>query len=306
MTTALKIEHLKKRYANGTEALKSIDLTVQQGDFFALLGRNGAGKSTTIGIISSLVRKTSGTVEIMGVDIDQDFAKAREKMGIVAQEYNLPIFDTVKDVMYQQAGFYGLPKREAADRIKTLLKQLDLWEKRGNTIRSLSGGMKRRVMIAAAMVHKPKLLILDEPTAGVDLELRRGLYDYLEEENRKGLTIILTTHYLEEAERLCNRIAIIDHGEVILNIPKQELSKNLCKQQYRLELDEALSVGLDERFKVLNPSELEVTLKKGDSLNDVFAYLSEKQVFVSSATPVSNRLEQVFLDLTARDKDHAN
>jgi len=221
-------------------------------------------------------------------------------MGVVAQEFNLPIFDRVMDIIMQQAGFYGVPTRIAKPRAEKVLKQLGLWEKRKAVVRALSGGMKRRVMIAAAMIHEPKLLILDEPTAGVDIELRRGLYEYLEEQNKNGLTIILTTHYLEEAERLCNQIAIINHGEVVMDIPKRELSQRVCQQRYVLDVAGDLSQALPHGVSLRDEHRLEAVVSKGESLNDLVAALSSKHIVVESIAPTENRLEQVFLELTAQ------
>ena len=223
MTKALKIRQLEKTYASGAKALKGIDLDVEQGDFFALLGPNGAGKSTTIGIICSLVNKTGGTVEIFGIDTDKDYPAAKRFLGIVPQEFNFNPFEKVKDIVVTQAGYYGLSLALAEERTEKYLRQLDLWGKRDQPARMLSGGMKRRLMIARALVHEPKLLILDEPTAGVDIELRRSMWSFLQDINAAGTTIILTTHYLEEAESLCRNIAIIDEGTIVENTSVKDL-----------------------------------------------------------------------------------
>lgn len=296
MSSVLTIQDLHKVYKSGTHALKGINLTVEKGDFFALLGPNGAGKSTTIGIFSSLVRKSSGKVIVNGYDLDKQPVHARREMGVVAQEVNIGIFEIVENVLLYQAGYFGVPLREAKRRAEALLKQLNLWEKRKQKVQALSGGMKRRLMIATAMMHYPTLLILDEPTAGVDLELRRGLYEYLREINRQGTTIILTTHYLEEAESLCNRIAIINHGELVLNIPKSELTSQLSKQIYRFELSS--DVGLVMSHVKVSPNEIEVEVDAQHTLNDVFDALTRQGIKVHSVTPTTNRLERLFIEQT--------
>ena len=233
----LEITGLKKVYDNDVEALKGIDLKITKGDFFALLGPNGAGKSSTIGIISSITNKTDGNIKIFGIDIDQDFPKAKSFLGVVAQEINFSQFEKVEDIVITQAGFYGIPKDIAKERCKNLLKKLSLWDKRHDQARNLSGGQKRRVMIAKALVHEPKLLILDEPTAGVDIELRREMWDFLSDINKKGTTIILTTHYLEEAEQHCNNIAIIDEGSIVEDTSMKELLSRLSIQSFVLDLE---------------------------------------------------------------------
>ena len=234
---ALEITGLKKVYDNDVEALKGIDLKITKGDFFALLGPNGAGKSSTIGIISSITNKTDGNIKIFGVDIDQNFPKAKSFLGVVAQEINFSQFEKVEDIVITQAGFYGIPKDIAKERCKNLLKKLSLWDKRHDQARNLSGGQKRRLMIAKALVHEPKLLILDEPTAGVDIELRREMWDFLSDINKKGTTIILTTHYLEEAEQHCNNIAIIDEGSIVEDTSMKELLSRLSIQSFVLDLE---------------------------------------------------------------------
>ncbi|HET8710455.1 MAG TPA: ABC transporter ATP-binding protein, partial [Spongiibacteraceae bacterium] len=245
MTSALCIRGLTKVYDNGLTALHGIDLDVQQGDFFALLGPNGAGKSTTIGIVTSLVRKTGGTVSVFGHDIDMDFPAAKREIGLVPQEFNFHNFEVVFNVVVDQGGYYGLPRELAEQRAEKYLRKLGLWEKRRDTTRMLSGGMKRRLMIARALVHEPRLLILDEPTAGVDIELRRSMWEFLREINAQGTTIILTTHYLEEAESLCRNIAIIDHGRVIENTSIKALLKRLHKERFVLDTREEMSAGFD-------------------------------------------------------------
>ncbi|RUM51665.1 MAG: ABC transporter ATP-binding protein [Marinomonas sp.] len=305
MAYAIEIKDLKKRYDNGFEALKGVDLTVEQGDFFALLGPNGAGKSTTIGILCSLVNKSAGSVRIFGVDIDQDFAKAKLHLGVVPQEFNFNVFETVFNVVVTQAGFYGIPLELAKERAEKYLKQLDLWDKKDTQSRMLSGGMKRRLMIARALIHEPKVLILDEPTAGVDIELRRSMWEFIKELNEQGTTIILTTHYLEEAEQLCRNIAIISSGEIVENTSVKALLKTLSSETFVLDLDRSLSsVELDayEMNLVGDGSSIEVAVMKGQNLNDVFNYLSQLNVKVVSMRNKSNRLEELFVKLIKGSK----
>jgi len=298
---ALHIHNLHKVYKNGTTALNGIDLDVADGDFFALLGPNGAGKSTTIGIITSLTTKSSGSVEVFGVDIDKDFPLAKSYIGFVPQEFNFNIFEKVEDVLINQAGYYGIPRKIAKARTEWILKELGLWDKRSQQSRMLSGGMKRRLMIARALVHKPKLLILDEPTAGVDIELRRSMYDFLHKINQAGTTIILTTHYLEEAENLCNNVAIIDRGTIVANTSVRELLNKLDTETFIFYLKEPLlilpplkayNVNLVDSFT------LEVELQKHASLNDIFSQLSKENIEVISFKNKSNRLEEMFIRLT--------
>ncbi|MAF16842.1 MAG: ABC transporter [Marinomonas sp.] len=305
MAYAIEIKDLKKRYDNGFEALKGVDLTVEQGDFFALLGPNGAGKSTTIGILCSLVNKSAGSVRIFGVDIDQDFAKAKLHLGVVPQEFNFNVFETVFNVVVTQAGFYGIPLELAKERAEKYLKQLDLWDKKDTQSRMLSGGMKRRLMIARALIHEPKVLILDEPTAGVDIELRRSMWEFIKELNEQGTTIILTTHYLEEAEQLCRNIAIINSGEIVENTSVKALLKTLSSETFVLDLDLSLSsVELDgyEMNLVGDGSSIEVAVMKGQNLNDVFNYLNQLNVKVVSMRNKSNRLEELFVKLIKGSK----
>jgi len=300
MTSALTISGLEKVYENGFEALKGIDLDVQAGDFFALLGPNGAGKSTTIGVLCSLVRKTSGQVSIFGHDIDQDFSAAKKQVGVVPQEFNFSQFERVQDIVVNQAGYYGLPKALATERSEKYLRKLGLWDKRDTPARMLSGGMKRRLMIARALVHEPKLLILDEPTAGVDIELRRSMWEFLQEINAAGTTIILTTHYLEEAESLCRNIAIIDSGRIVENTSVKALLKQLNRETFILDVREALESVPDVKGYSLRLVEghcLEVDVEKGASLNELFAQLSVAGVDVLSMRNKSNRLEELFLSL---------
>lgn len=298
--TALTISNLTKVYANGTSALKGINLRVEAGDFFALLGPNGAGKSTTIGIISSLVNKTSGQVKIHGYDVHAQPEIAKTFVGLVPQEFNFNIFETAQQILLNQAGYYGIPRHQAQQRAEYYLKKLGLWEKRNQISRNLSGGMKRRLMIARALVHEPKLLILDEPTAGVDIELRRSMWEFLKEINQKGTTIILTTHYLEEAESLCKNIAIIDNGTIVENTAMKLLLKKLQTETFILYLKNALSSlpGIqDYQLTLLDETTLEVNIEQGQDLNQLFFKLSEQQIVVSSMRNKTNRLEELFLRL---------
>lgn len=296
---ALDIQQLRKTYRGGLEALKGIDLAVQEGDFYALLGPNGAGKSTTIGIISSLVNKTSGTVKIFGYDLDKQLELAKAQIGLVPQEFNFSQFEKVQQIVVQEAGFYGVPRRVALERAEEYLTALDLWGKRDHAARTLSGGMKRRLMIARALMHRPRLLILDEPTAGVDIEIRRSMWQFLQDLNRQGVTIILTTHYLEEAEMLCRNIGIINHGEIIENTSMRALLSKLQKETVILDLDKpAASVvlkGYD--YRAVSEQSLEVDISKESGLNPVFLQLQEQQINVWSMRNKSNRLEELFVSL---------
>lgn len=297
---ALSIQQLTKTYKNGMQALKGIDLEVKQGDFFALLGPNGAGKSTTIGIVSSLVNKTSGKVEVFGLDLDAQRTKAKKKIGIVPQEFNFNQFEKVFDIVVTQAGFYGIPKALAKERAEKYLRQLGLWDKRDTQSRSLSGGMKRRLMIARALVHEPELLILDEPTAGVDIELRRSMWDFLIQLNEAGKTIILTTHYLEEAESLCRNIAIIDQGRIVENTSMRALLQQLQMETFVLDLAKpAAETPQLEGFesRLVDAETLEVTAPKDTVLNQIFTQLSEQGIEVMSMRNKANRLEELFLSL---------
>ena len=297
---ALSISNLKKEYAGGLQALKGIDLAVEKGDFFALLGPNGAGKSTTIGIISSLVTKTSGEVKILDIDIDEDHSLAKKKLGVVGQEVNFNQFEKVGDIIRNQAGYYGLSFKESRENAKYYMRKLDIWDKRNEQARKLSGGMKRRVMVAKALVNNPDLLILDEPTAGVDIELRRSLWDFLTEINEQGTTIILTTHYLEEAERLCRNIAIIDSGEIVENTSMQELLTRLEVETFVFDLSKPISdlpESLDFDMFLENPQKLKVTVGKGQGLNSVFEILSNSGIQISSMRNETGRLEELFLGL---------
>lgn len=303
MSAALSIRNLTKVYNNKFEALKGISLDVMPGDFFAVLGPNGAGKSTTIGIISSLVRKTSGDVEIFGVNIDTDFSQAKKFLGVVPQEFNFNLFEKVEDIVLQQAGYYGLPREYAKNQAEKYLRKLNLWDKRQSPARTLSGGMKRRLMIARALVHEPKLLILDEPTAGVDIELRRSMWDFLREINEAGTTIILTTHYLEEAESLCRNVAIIDKGFLVKNTSVKNLLQGLDKEVFifdtAIDLPEQFSVNGFDIEKIDNHS-FEVQVDKGQTLNEVFTALSGQQISIISMRNKANRLEEMFVSMIAQ------
>ncbi|WGL17459.1 ABC transporter ATP-binding protein [Microbulbifer bruguierae] len=305
MTAALSIRDLQKTYDNGFRALKGVSFDVQPGDFFALLGPNGAGKSTTIGILCSLVRKTGGCVSIFGIDIDRDFPRAKQMLGVVPQEFNFSQFEKVFDIVCTQGGFYGMPRALAEERTEKYLRKLGLWDKRSTQARMLSGGMKRRLMIARALIHEPKLLILDEPTAGVDIELRRSMWEFLQEINAQGTTIILTTHYLEEAESLCRNIAIIDKGDIIENTSIKSLIKTLSKEVFILDTREALGEAPDFgsfEGRLLDEHSLEVTVEKGQSLSDLFAHLSAQKLSVTSMRNRANRLEELFVSLLAQNK----
>lgn len=296
---AIEIENLKKTYKGGVEALKGISLQVQQGDFYALLGPNGAGKSTTIGIISSLVNKTSGVVRVFGYDITSDLELAKQQLGLVPQEFNFNVFETVEQIVLQQAGYYGVPRPVAKERAKKYLTQLDLWEKRNERARNLSGGMKRRLMIARALMHEPKLLILDEPTAGVDIELRRSMWEFLKQINKEGISIILTTHYLEEAEMLCRNIGIINRGELIENTSMKALLNKLSVETFILDLEEDKEpqelAGVNSQH-LINGS-LEIELNKEQGLNHVFSQLTEQGIKVLSMRNKANRLEELFVNI---------
>lgn len=300
MSYALEIKNLKKTYATGVEALKGIDLTVDEGDFYALLGPNGAGKSTTIGIITSLVNKTSGEVKIFGYDIDTDLVRAKQKIGLVPQEFNFNPFETVQQIVVNQAGYYGVSRKEALSRAKKYLKQSNLWEKRNVRARMLSGGMKRRLMIARALMHEPSLLILDEPTAGVDIELRRDMWNFLRELNQQGTTIILTTHYLEEAELLCRKIGIIQSGELIENTSMKNILSKLQYETFIFDLESYENkpeiVGYEYSYE--DDKTLVVVVQRDQGVNNIFKQLSDQEVKVLSLRNKSNRLEELFLKIT--------
>lgn len=305
---ALSVAHLSKTYRNGVHALKNISFDVDRGDFFALLGPNGAGKSTTIGILTSLVKKTAGEVKILGYNIDHDFYRAKACMGIVPQEFNFNIFETVLDVMINQAGYYGIAYKEGRQRAKKYLQQFDLWGKKNSQVRTLSGGMKRRLMIARALVHHPKILILDEPTAGTDLEIRRSLWHFLTELNKAGLTVILTTHYLEEAENLCRTVAIIDAGEIIINTTIRDILKRLDTEKFILYVDNPLDKKInlrDYEYRMDDNYTMEVVVPKNSGLTPLFEQLSQQGIHVTSMKNKTNRLEEVFLTLTS-GKNHVS
>jgi len=307
MAIALSIRDLKKTYNNGFEALKGINLDVSEGDFFALLGPNGAGKSTAIGIITSLINKTSGTVEIFGANIDKDVTTAKSYLGLVPQEFNFNVFEPVQEILWNQAGYYGIPRKVAQQRAERYLKKLDLWDKRKDQAIMLSGGMKRRLMIARALVHEPKLLILDEPTAGVDIEIRHSMWKFMQEINAQGTTIILTTHYLEEAENLCRNIAIIDHGRIIENTSMRHLLRQLQFETFVLDIEHSISnVPVIEGFVVrrIDDSTLEVEIDNQQSCNSLFEKLSAMNIRVKSMRNKSNRLEQLFMHLVSDDEGH--
>ncbi|CAH8205093.1 ABC transporter ATP-binding protein [Vibrio aestuarianus] len=296
---ALEIEQLRKTYAGGFEALKGVSLQVRKGDFYALLGPNGAGKSTTIGIISSLVNKTSGNVKVFGYDIDKDLELAKQNIGLVPQEFNFNQFESVEQIVMQQAGYYGVAKSLAKERAEKYLSKLDLWEKRKERARNLSGGMKRRLMIARALMHEPKLLILDEPTAGVDIELRRSMWEFLKEINAQGITIILTTHYLEEAEMLCRNIGIINRGELIENTSMKDLLAKLQFETFILDLadDSPLPQLAGVVSQTMVNGSLEIELEKTRGLNSVFEQLTQQGVTVLSMRNKANRLEELFVSI---------
>jgi len=297
MSNALTIERLSKIYAGGTHALNDISLTVKEGDFFALLGPNGAGKSTTIGIVSSLVNKTSGRVNIFDHDLDIDVMEAKSCIGLVPQEFNVNVLTKIMENVMNHAGYYGVPYAQAYASAQKYLTQLGLWEKRDHLVRTLSGGMKRRLMIARALVHEPKLLLLDEPTAGVDIEYRRGLWDFLREINENGTTIILTTHYLEEAELLCRHIAIINKGNIIEHDSTRALLRKLHKETFVLYLDEP--VFMPPSFvRQIDEHTLEVDLQGQEKLSDIIDQLSAHNIKIKTLRNKSNRLEELFLKLT--------
>ena len=298
---ALSIKDLSKKYKSGVEALKSVSFDVQEGDFFALLGPNGAGKTTAIGIITSLVNKSSGSIEVFGHDLDKELAKAKSCIGVVPQEVNLNLFDYNFNILVNQAGFYGIPRSEGKKRAEQYLKQMQLWEKRKTNARSLSGGMKRRLMVARALVNRPKLLLLDEPTAGVDIETRRMMWDFLRDLNANGTTIILTTHYLEEAEQLCNKVAIIDEGKIIENDSMQNVLKKLKTEVFILNTEKPLDKApeIDGYATALkSPQEIEITVSQEQGVNDAFSALQASGVKVLSMRNKNSRLEELFLDLT--------
>ena len=302
---ALSIKNLSKKYPNGVEALKGINLDVAAGDFYALLGPNGAGKTTAIGIICSLVNKTAGSVEIFGHNIDNDLAAAKACLGLVPQEINLNLFDSVLNIVVNQAGYYGIGRKLALQRAEKYLTELRLWDKRFAIARTLSGGMKRRLMIARALIHEPRLLILDEPTAGVDIEIRRSMWKYLKRINGEGTTIILTTHYLEEAESLCRHVAIIDEGNIIENARMSTILRKLQREVFVLSLKDQIDKAPDiEGFEtvLVGDDELEVVVDAGQDLNHLFARLTDLNIGVASLRNKANRLEELFIGIVERKK----
>ena len=308
MDYALRTHQLSKTYANGVIALKGVDLAIAQGDFYALLGPNGAGKSTVIGILCSLVNKTAGNVEIFGVDIDRDFARAKSFLGVVPQEFNFNIFETPLQIVRNQAGYYGINRQTALTQAEKYLKLLGLWDKRAERAGELSGGFKRRLMIARALVHEPRLLILDEPTAGVDIEIRRSMWDFLRQINSAGTTIILTTHYLEEAERLCRNIGIINQGALVENTSMRTLLRQLNVETFVLDLEQPLTVvpaSLAHNAHMVDPTTLEIAVDRDDSLNHVYAMLSAANIKVLSMRNKSNRLEQLFINLVGQAPENS-
>lgn len=305
MGEALVIKQLKKTYASGVVALSGIDLTVPEGEFFGLLGPNGAGKTTIIGIVTGLTNKTSGTVSIFGQSIDTNVSLAKSNVGVVPQEFNFSIFEKVIDIVVDQAGYYGIPRSVALPRAEKYLKLLGLWEKRSEQARMLSGGMKRRLMIVRALIHEPKLLILDEPTAGVDIELRREMWDFLREINVSGRTIILTTHYLEEAEQLCKRIAIINQGAIVKQGLVKELLGGMTTETFLFDLEQSLSSEMEAELvgisaRKVDADTIEMTLRKGEVLGDAITALGKLGIRVRSMRNKSNRLEELFLDVTKK------
>ena len=296
---ALEIEGLTKEYKNGFKALHGINLSVQKGDFYALLGHNGAGKSTTIGIVSSLINKTAGRVKVFGYDLDEQPSLLKQQIGLVPQEFNFHQFEKVQDILVNQAGYYGIPRREALQRAEIWLKKLDLWDKKDQQAMRLSGGMKRRLMIARALMHNPQLLILDEPTAGVDIELRRTMWTFLRELNLQGTTIILTTHYLEEAEMLCRNIGIIQQGRLVVNMAMKDLLAKLESEIFILDLELKSPIPQIENYKVtlLDGNTVEVEVKREQGLNQLFTQLSEQGIKVLSMRNKANRLEELFVNM---------
>ncbi len=308
MPTALSIQNLTKIYKNGVIALQGIDLTVEQGDFFALLGPNGAGKSTTIGIISSLVNKSAGAVKVFGHDLDSDLAAAKASIGLVPQEYNFNQFEPVIEILANQAGYYGIPRPLALERAELYLNQLGLWDKRQQHARDLSGGMKRRLMIARALVHEPRLLILDEPTAGVDIEIRHSMWDFLREINAAGTTIILTTHYLEEAEQLCRNIAIINNGRIVENTSMRQLLSRMDTHTLVLDLLHPIAQAPALQgfaTRLVDEHTLEVVVSSQTSITQLFTALSVQNIEIRSLRNKTNRLEELFIRLVGNKGDDA-
>lgn len=302
---AISIQNLIKTYKSGTQAVKGISFDVQQGEFFALLGPNGAGKTTTIGMMTSLVNKTSGSIQIMGYDLDKQAAKAKSYLGVMPQEINLNVFERAIDILYHQASYYGMRRRDTKQRAEMLLKATELWPQRNDRVRSFSGGMKRRLMVARALIHNPQVLILDEPTAGVDVEIRQQMWDFLGAQNKQGLTIILTTHYLEEAEKLCNKIAIINKGQLVTQTSMQDLLSTLECETIVLHLAKALTtpiaINCVSGQRQIDSHTLEVDIHKEQNLTDVIDELRQQQITVSRVRNKVNRLEQLFMELVAQN-----
>ncbi|MGV6809425.1 MAG: ABC transporter ATP-binding protein [bacterium] len=311
MSYALKISNLVKTYPNGLTALNNVNLHVEKGDFFALLGANGAGKSTTLGVICSLVNKTSGNVQVFDHDLNQARFQVKHYIGLVPQEFNFNIFEPVEEILVNQAGYYGIQRIDAFKRSEVLLKRLDLWDKRHEIARNLSGGMKRRLMIGRALMHRPKLLILDEPTAGVDIEIRRSMWDFLQTINQEGTTIILTTHYLEEAESLCRNIAILDQGELLIQTSMKSLLNRLQRETLLLDLKSPLdhlpSLGNTRNYELnsIDSQTLSLSYKKSSTLNEIFDFLNQQSIEVISLRNKSNRLEELFIRLLQENKTQA-
>lgn len=302
---ALSVKHLTKTYSNGIYALKGIDLTVPEGDFFALLGQNGAGKSTTIGIICSLINKTAGTIQVFGHDIDTETAKAKSLIGVVPQEMNFSLFETISQILINQAGYYGIPRKMAEERAEKYLKAMGIWKMHKQPAFRLSGGMKRRLMIARALMNEPKLLILDEPTAGVDIELRHTLWKFLTDLNKQGTTIILTTHYLEEAEQLCKNVAIIDHGEIIENADMKSLINRINVQTIIFDLEKPLPNLPDlnhYRYRFIDETSMEIEIHRDQSINELFQLLTAQNIRIASMRNKTNRLEELFIRLIDENK----
>lgn len=303
---AIDLKNIKKVYKGGVEALKGVSLQVQEGDFYALLGPNGAGKSTTIGIISSLVNKSAGKVTVFGYDLDTQLEQVKAQIGLVPQEFNFNQFEPPLQILVNQAGYYGIKRKEALVRAEKYLKQLDLWGKRDQPSRQLSGGMKRRLMIARALMHEPRLLILDEPTAGVDIEVRRSMWEFLQLINKQGVTIILTTHYLEEAEMLCRNIGIIDKGCLVENTSMKSLLARLATETFILDVDPPTHLPSSDEFSIKQTDEvtLEIEIDKSQSLNNVFAELTAQGIRVNSMRNKANRLEELFIELVEKGSNN--
>ncbi len=297
---AIEISGLIKTYSNGVQALKGIDLTVKEGEFYALLGANGAGKTTTIGILTTIVTKTAGDIKVFGYDLDTEINEVKSCIGVVPQEFNINLFEKVWDIVVQQAGYYGIPLKEAEQRAEEILKKLELWDKRNQKSMTLSGGMKRRLMIARALVHKPKLIILDEPTAGVDVELRHGMWKYLMELNKTGTTILLTTHYLEEVEQLCDKAAIIKDGKIIKNDTVRNLTNSLDSETYSITFEPIKTpINSLQGFEITKSTTdtLEVDIKQGQSLNSLIHEIDTKGLHILNLQPKDNKLEKLFLSV---------